>query len=438
MADTADRAERKRLLDAQWAIVRSYQAVDEHVAAALFRDEMDRLHERAVSSFTPLEPWDGLPPKVEKAFTSGPDLVRLRRILDLVRTGDRVLEIGTGQGYMTGILLRDRLLAHYCGVDINPRLVEAVELMAEANGLDFAPHHVELRDLFDLTADFVREHDPDVVLLLEVVEHVADPAAALRTVSSVMDDDQILIFSVPLLGRIEACWGHVSLFDDRRIRRLCDQAGLRVQNVEVVQNHWVLIVASRSEIPAERLAGLVSPGATDVDPTEPDYALKRISLSPESPAVSPRVADGAADSIEITAEKVGIRVKVGSGEGGVAFDTPAAGVVRMEISFDRPDDVDAVWVEQFDRDGTSLARWESPTSELRERMITYIFRPGVRTRTFVPTGDVVAGTAATTALSVRTAGRAPVEFLVRRVASATETATLPAALRVRAATSASG
>lgn len=411
----------ERLLDAQWALVRSYQSVDEYVAAALFHEEIDRAHARALATVTPLDPWPGLADQATQTFTSGPDLVRLRRVLDIVQHGDRVLEIGVGQGYMTGVLLRDREPAHYCGIDINQRLVDMLDVMAEANGLSFDDHHAEVRDLFTLTPGFVGEHAPDVILLLEVVEHVADPAAALRTVADAMNDEQILVFSVPLLGRIEACWGHVSLFDDRRIRRLCAQAGLRIQNVEVIQNHWVLIVASRGEVGPARLSWPVaSPDHASTD-ADRDYDLHRLSLRASASDCSVE-APGRGSAV-VTEEKVGVRVRL-TEEGSIALRTPRAGVVRIDLAVGTPGDVDGLEVLQLDGDGRRVARWRTDGRPLDERHLTYILRPGVPSRSLHPVGGVADAEVHTTELRWHIRRGRSVDVFLRRVAFAERSSAL--------------
>ncbi len=426
-----------RLVTSQWSEVRAYQAIDEPAAAALYAEEIAREQARARDTIDRLDPWPGLPPKAEKTFTGGPDLARLRRILDLVASGDRVLEIGTGQGYMAGVLLRDRQLEHYCGVDINPRLIEAVREMADANDLDLSSHHVEVMDLFDLTPGFVAEHRPDVALLLEVVEHVDDPGAALRTVAASLADDTVLVFSVPLLGRIEACWGHVSLFDDRRVQALCDDAGLLIQHVEVVQNQWVLVVCGRTEIPDERLVelriGFEDARGRPAD--EGDYELRRIRLDPDGDELDVVKGSPAARSVTVQPARVGVEVTVEGGRGGVRLATPDAGVVRVELSFADAEGVSAVWARQHDRNGRSLAawRWSVGAAELHERFITYVLRPGIRSRGFVPVGKLRKGGVATTdiVLETRSTGRATMHL--QRAAAAGTVAELTASAGLRTA-----
>ncbi len=295
----------------------------------------------------------------------------------------------------------------------------------------------QVMDLFDLTPEFVAEHRPDVALLLEVVEHVDDPAAALRTVASVLDDDTMLVFSVPLLGRIEACWGHVSLFDDRRIRALCDDAGLLVQNVEVVQNQWVLVVCARTELAADRLDGLrVGPDpGRDADDDDGSYELRRVRLDPSSDELEVVKGTPPARSVAVAPARVGVEVVVEGGRGGVRLATPDAGVVRVELSFARAERVTGVWVRQHDENGRSLAAWFWSTrpGELHDRFITYVFRPGIRTRGFTPAGKVRSGRVATTEIVLETQSNGRGTVHVQRVAAAGGVGTLRSGARLRRA-----
>ena len=309
--------------------------------------------------------------------------------------------------------------------------------MAPANGLDLSAHHVQVMDLFDLTPEFVAAHRPDVTLLLEVVEHVEDPAAALRTVASVLDDDTVLVFSVPLLGRIEACWGHLSLFDDRRVRSLCDDAGLLVQHVEVVQNQWVLVVCACTEIAPDRLTGLrVGPvGGSDPMPDEGSYQLRRVPLDPEGDQLEVVKGTPPARSVTVVPARVGVEVAVEGGRGGVRLATPDAGVVRIELSFADAERVAGVWFRQHDDDGRSLAAWfwSARAAELHDRFVTYVLRPGIRTRGFAPTGKLRSGRVATTEIVVETHSKGRATMHVQRAAAAGPVAALASSSRLRSA-----
>lgn len=405
-----------RLLDEQWRSVRAYQGIDERSANVVFQADLDAALEAATGSIEPLEPWEALPARQFDSFQVGVELVRLSRIMSMIQDGDRVMEIGTGRGYMTGLMLRDREISHYCGVDINPVLIDSVREMAMVNSLDLSEHHLEPKNLFDLTPEFVAEHTPDVVLLLEVVEHVHDPQAALSTVVDALEDETLLVFSVPLLGRIEACWGHVSLFDDVQIRALCHGAGLQIHNVEVVQNHWVLVVAGRGAITEDRRAMLRDRLRSDAAGMEvEDLSIRKVSLkgNPSLQFEAPNPAE-----LRASGGSNGAVITVQGGRGGIVMPTPDARMVRLELGFADGWKPGKVWVRQYAADGTILRSWfwDALGPRPKRDLLTHVFRPGVPSRGFHPIGPVREGAVATTAVLVQPAGSEPSSLRVRRAA----------------------
>ena len=183
----------------------------------------------------------------------------MRRVLDVVEPGDRVLDIGVNYGYLAGVLLRDGRLSAYTGLDLSEHLLEAVQQMREVNSLTDVPCKLAVQNLYDLTPEWVAETDPDLVVLLEVLEHVPNAEQALTTIARCIRPDAAIVFSLPVLGRLEACWGHVSMFDTARVRRMIASAGLIVQHVEAVHDTWQLVVVSPTNRVLPRVVGLASP-----------------------------------------------------------------------------------------------------------------------------------------------------------------------------------
>jgi 2-polyprenyl-6-hydroxyphenyl methylase/3-demethylubiquinone-9 3-methyltransferase len=100
--------------------------------------------------------------------------------------GLTALDVGCGAGLLAEPLAR--LGAHVTGVDAAPELVEAARTHAGQSGL--AIRYVA-GDVAALDGRF------DLVTALEVVEHVADPAAFVRTLAQRLAPTGLLVMSTP-------------------------------------------------------------------------------------------------------------------------------------------------------------------------------------------------------------------------------------------------
>jgi 2-polyprenyl-6-hydroxyphenyl methylase/3-demethylubiquinone-9 3-methyltransferase len=100
--------------------------------------------------------------------------------------GLTALDVGCGAGLLAEPLAR--LGAHVTGVDAAPELVEAARTHAGQSGL--AIRYVA-GDVAPLDGRF------DLVTALEVVEHVADPAAFVRTLAQRLAPTGLLVMSTP-------------------------------------------------------------------------------------------------------------------------------------------------------------------------------------------------------------------------------------------------
>jgi 2-polyprenyl-6-hydroxyphenyl methylase/3-demethylubiquinone-9 3-methyltransferase len=96
------------------------------------------------------------------------------------------LDVGCGAGLLTEPLAR--LGAHVTGIDAAPELIEAARTHAGQTGL--AIRYVA-GDVAVLESQF------DLVTALEVVEHVADPAAFVRSLADRLAPSGLLIMSTP-------------------------------------------------------------------------------------------------------------------------------------------------------------------------------------------------------------------------------------------------
>jgi len=309
---------------------------------------------RAARRVPPLRRAERIPERTFARYARGGSAVRIARLLDLVPTGSRILDIGIGHGYVAGVLLRDRRPSHYCGVDLREALTDATRAMIEANDLGDRAVELVVRDIFDLDEEFWRHHDPEVVLLLEVLEHVSDPAAALRAIAAAVRPGTRILFTVPLYGRLERVWGHRSVFDRRRLERLCRQAGLVIERAEPLQSTWSLVLARAGGEPVE------SPRS------EPDlgYTFSRVRVRP---------GDARPD-------------------GGIRLKMPNPRVVRLDLSLEPPGGVRRLRIQGLDDSGSPRLEWAGPPDPAKRT--TYVLRPGKPDRSLTPSrgGDAEAVT----------------------------------------------
>jgi SAM-dependent methyltransferase len=169
-------------------------------------------------------------------FLEGPDslLVKIKDVeFDALLTTMTTVQRGRGHGAMTGM----KILDYGGGVGgfvryLNDRGLDA-ELHDEGYGLEFAASHgVKVRRSLD---DVVGLYD--VVVAVEVLEHIKDPHAALETIHRVLKPGGLLLFTTGNLARHRgdvAAWFyarhpevHISFFTPEAFRRLCDRHGLR-------------------------------------------------------------------------------------------------------------------------------------------------------------------------------------------------------------------
>jgi methionine biosynthesis protein MetW len=96
-------------------------------------------------------------------------LKRAQAFAALVGDGDRVLDLGVGDGALLRYLIDHKGITGY-GLDVSPRAVA----FCRENGLD-----VELADINRPITDFVRQPF-DYIILSEIIEHLPDPESLLE------------------------------------------------------------------------------------------------------------------------------------------------------------------------------------------------------------------------------------------------------------------
>ncbi|HLK12232.1 MAG TPA: glycosyltransferase [Candidatus Binatia bacterium] len=180
-------------------------------------------------------------------FTAVPDIGRedegyhtLRRI-DVLRrytaflwelmrpyVGRRVLEVGSGTGAMTRHLATRE---HVTATDLDPQYLQFLT-RTFASQPNVA---VRRLDLAHLAEDGIRPASFDTVVCANVLEHIADDAAALRAMRAVLAPGGRLVLVVPALralyGSIDRAIGHHRRYGRRELVAKLEAAGLAVEHV---------------------------------------------------------------------------------------------------------------------------------------------------------------------------------------------------------------
>jgi len=388
------------------------------LARSRYEDRLTAWVRHARGTIEPLTRAPGIRDADFAIATSDATQVRYRRVLDFAMPGDRILDIGVGFGYLACLLLRYTGPKTYTGIDLTQERLDAASRMAEVNGLAAATMHLAVKDAYDLTPEWVAQHDPDLVLLLEVLEHVPDAEAALASIADCLRPDAAILFSVPVYGRIEQCWGHHSLFDAARIRSMCEDAGLVVHHIEDVYDSWAFVLASRSTLVPERLLHLLSQPRPGVKGSPQITRFVGIPLRTVKPGEGTKIRQLRGAGAEVT---------IGSGRrpwrrsrGELSFAVPGDSRLRLQMSFPRPRRTRRVSVVLSDAEGRPTARWEWDSFLRRPRSArqTVVLRPGIGFGRFAPVsvGEGQSATAQVAHIAIE--GRGRVTFMLHRAAAA--------------------
>jgi SAM-dependent methyltransferase len=142
--------------------------------------------------------------------------------------GSRVLEIGSGMGNFTRCLLdRQQVIA----IDKDEScILRLVERFGEHPNLIARP-----MDVLDPSFLEWKHYNLDSVVMLNVLEHIADDARALQHAHAVLPKGGNLILLLPafesLYGPIDANLGHYRRYSKGSIRRLVESQGFRVRRL---------------------------------------------------------------------------------------------------------------------------------------------------------------------------------------------------------------
>ena len=197
---------------------------------------------------------------------------RERVILDTLRTHEpatgwrNVLDVGCGDGLFFDALAR------LPGV----QLVEGVEpgaALVSPDGAHRARIHVAP---FDASFDLGRRYS--LIVMLDVLEHLPDPAAALRHGLSLLEPTGVFLATVPafnaLWTRHDDLNHHYTRYDKRSFGRLAAEAGLRVDRARYFF-HWTALAKVATRVKEALVAG--APASPSVPPAPVNRALYTVS-----------------------------------------------------------------------------------------------------------------------------------------------------------------
>lgn len=357
-------------------------------------------HERARAWYrSPVS--DHVSQGMKNMYESEANVVRYRRVVDFLTEGEHVFEVGLGYGYLGTMMLREGRLGGYHGVDLVPACVTRTRKLLEVNGL-LGQATVEEKNLYDVTRDDLEASGVSLLVCCEVIEHVPDPEEALATLRRALPEGADLLFSIPLVGRLETVWGHGQIFGAARLQAMLAEAGLVPHHVEVLHDTWALILASATTEPSPRAAAALE-GVAPVEPErllEPPFRsmtnvpvtsipraesmrTKRVGdLTIEPTRTAPEVRDSPVEGLRVSARAE--RITSGPGKGwpamaGVAFEAPeGAKGVRLQVDVGELDDVRELVLE-FRKDGERIGRWQWKPAEHRPKKgssPTFLVAPG--------------------------------------------------------------
>lgn len=179
-----------------------------------------------------------------------------------------VLDVGCGDGLFFDALSR------LDGVTV----VEGVEPARELVSPD-GPHAGRI-----YVAPFDERFQPgrrySLILMLDVLEHLADPVAALAHVESLLEPDGILLATVPafetLWTRHDDLNHHFTRYTERSFRSVATAAGLRVESARYFF-HWLAAAKIATRVKEAFVGGAPSvPGVPPAPLNRVLYAISRL------------------------------------------------------------------------------------------------------------------------------------------------------------------
>lgn len=359
-----------------WELIDAYEQLGPSGAKKAFGTSIDRWLQYAIETVPTLAPWQAVETYLN-VYESPTNRTRFRRMLDHAVPGDKIVDIGLGWGYQTGIFMRDSGFKSYTGIEIDDQLIPSIEQMIAVNDFDRSSVELRLGDLYSLTPRDLA--DATLVMCCEVIEHVPDPEKALMVLGEALPSEADLLISVPLYRRLDNVWGHYNVFDAVRLRTMIAEAGLHVHYVQPVANTWAMALLARHEEPCER-ARIAASRGPEIQPRAKYRGFTDIDLA-GAEAVSHGELDATISNVD-----GGVRCRVkerrpsAAGSAGVRIPVPGLKAGRIELGLDDIADVNDVTITGYvGSDRVAQWTWEPakrPSTADRKSFLFYADHSG--------------------------------------------------------------
>jgi 2-polyprenyl-3-methyl-5-hydroxy-6-metoxy-1,4-benzoquinol methylase len=165
-----------------------------------------------------------------------------KKLLRDLKGNIKVLDVGGGSGWLLNVIksITDRV-AFTQVVDLDKN----AEQLAKQNGHEYFCGKIE---------DFETDQKFDLILMLNLIEHVEDPLVIMQKIEKLLTDQGILLIKTPnydsLDARVFKRWGglhcprHWVLFNKESFNKLAEKANLKIKSLSYTQGapFWTVSV----------------------------------------------------------------------------------------------------------------------------------------------------------------------------------------------------
>jgi SAM-dependent methyltransferase len=137
------------------------------------------------------ESWDEYYRRYQVILARDYLIPRLRK-WEVELKGKRLLEVGSGDGGCAAEFYNAG--CQVTSMDIDERLVRIADEFNEREGLEI---HVSQGDVCDESSEAFQKGPFDIIMLRDVIEHIAEPAAALRILKNILSPGGLLFIVFP-------------------------------------------------------------------------------------------------------------------------------------------------------------------------------------------------------------------------------------------------